>query len=103
MSSTHPSQDRVKPARSTRTALHRRHRVSHLTLRQSRDRHIDTLKRLEAGRGTNRFFAKAMILLTRHWAETPWNGRAELLQTADWLIRVGQRTGIGEHRCAPLI
>ena len=39
----------------------------------------------------NAFFDKAMILLTRYWAGTPWSGRAELLRTADWLIRVGAR------------
>jgi len=69
--------------------FHRQYRVSHHALRNGRERCIETLKRLGAGHGTNCFFDKAMILLTRYWAETPWNGRADLLQTADWLIRVG--------------
>jgi len=64
-------------------------RVSRSTLRIDREHHIEALKRLIDGRGANRFFDKAMILLTRHWAETPWSGRAELLQAADWLMRVG--------------
>ena len=66
----------------------RRH-VGRGTLRIDREHRIEALKRLVDGHGNNRFFDKAMILLTRHWAETPWNGRAELLQAADWLMRVG--------------
>ena len=74
---------------ATRKTVHRRSRVSHYALRNGRERCIQTLKRLGADRGTNSFLDKAMILLTRYWAETPWNGRADLLQTADWLIRIG--------------
>jgi hypothetical protein len=32
-----------------------------------------------------------MILLTRRWGETRWSGRAELLHTVDFLIRIGAR------------
>ena len=67
------------------------HRVSHYTLRNNRERCIEELKQLGAGCYTNGFFNKAMILLTRYWAKTPWSGRAELLRTADWLTRVGAR------------
>ncbi len=58
-------------------------------LRIDRGRCIVALERLINGHGSNRYFENAMVLLTRHWAETPWSGRAELLQAADWLIRVG--------------
>jgi hypothetical protein len=63
--------------------------VSRSTLRSDREHHIEALKRLVDDHGSNRFFDKAMTLLTRHWADTPWTGRAELLQAADWLMRVG--------------
>jgi hypothetical protein len=74
---------------TTRKTIFRQHHVSHSALRNGRDRCIETLRRVGAGSGANCFFDKAMILLTRCWAETPWRGRAELLQTAEWLIRVG--------------
>jgi hypothetical protein len=63
--------------------------VSHVVLRDLRDHYLDELKKLTAREGANRFTSKAMILLTRHWAETHWSGRADLLQAAHWLIRVG--------------
>ena len=80
----------------TRNAIHRGPRMSHRALRNDRERCIQTLQRLGVGRGANCFLDKAMTLLTRYWAETPWNGRAELLQSADWLIRVGAQTATGE-------
>ena len=85
--------------KKTRKTLHR---VSHDTLLNNREHCIEALKLLGAGRYTNGFFNKAMILLTRYWAKTPWSGRAELLRTADWLTRVGAR-GIpaSKSRCSP--
>lgn len=85
---------RASSPKSAGKACHRRKRVSHDALRDGRDRCIEALKRLGADRGTNCFFEKAMILLTRHWAKVPWSGRADLLQTADWLIRVGERESL---------
>jgi hypothetical protein len=80
---------RAHTPEAKRNTLHRRHRATHNDLRSTREQCVDALKRLIAARGSNRFFNKAMVLLTRIWAETPWNGRAQLLQTADWLIRIG--------------
>jgi hypothetical protein len=82
------SQRTHSPA-TKRKAFHSRHRATHNALRSNRERCIEILKRLDASRDTNLFFNKALILLTRYWAETPWSGRAKLLQTADWLIRIG--------------
>jgi hypothetical protein len=83
-----PSRRQHSPE-AKRNTLHRRHRATHNDLRSTRERCIDALKHLNATRGSNQFFNKALILLTRIWAKTPWNGRAQLLQTADWLIRIG--------------
>jgi hypothetical protein len=80
----------------TRRAIHRAPRMSHRALLNDRERCIQILQRLGGGRGLNSFLDKAMTLLTRYWAETPWNGRAELLQSANWLIRVGAQTAAGE-------
>jgi hypothetical protein len=78
---------RAGSSTTTRTVVRRR--ASRISLRTDREHCIGALKRLVDGHGTNRFFDKAMILLTRHWADTPWSGRAELLRATDWLIRVG--------------
>ena len=80
---------RASLPRTTRKTIRRRYRVSHSALRDDRERCIEALKRLGASRGTNCFFDKAMILLTRGWGKTRWSGRAELLHTVDFLIRVG--------------
>jgi hypothetical protein len=69
--------------------VQRGNRASHSALRDHRERCIEALRRLEVEGGTNSFFDKAMTLLTRHWVGTPWSGRADLLQTVDWLMRVG--------------
>jgi hypothetical protein len=65
-------------------------RVRHVVLRNLRDHYIDELKQRTASGGTNCFSDKAMILLTRHWANTNWNGRTGLLQAAKWLIHVSR-------------
>jgi hypothetical protein len=80
----------------TRKAIHRQPRMRHRALLNDRERCIQTLRRLGVGHGANSFLDKAMALLTRYWAETPWNGRAALLQSADWLIRVGAQTARSE-------
>ena len=82
---------RASLPKTTRKTIHRRYRVSHSALRNERERCIEALKRLAASRGTNCFFDKAMILLTRHWGETRWSSRAELLHTVDFLIGIGSR------------
>ena len=76
---------------TTRKTIHRRYRMSHSALRNDRERYIEALNRLGASGGTNCFFDKAMVLLTRGWGKTRWDGRAELLHTVDFLIRVGAR------------
>jgi len=81
----------VRVAQTVNKKIRRGNRASNGTLRDQRERCIEAVKRLEADAGTNCFFDKAMILLTRHWVATPRSGRADLLQTADWLIRVGAR------------
>jgi hypothetical protein len=82
---------RASLPKTTRKTIHRRYHVSHYALRSDRERCIEALKRLGASRGTNCFFDKAMILLTRRWGATRWSGRAELLHTVDFLIRIGAR------------
>jgi hypothetical protein len=82
---------RASLSKTIRKTIHRRYRVSRSALRNDRERCIETLKRLGASRGTNCFFDKAMILLTRRWGETRWSGRAELLHTVDFLIGIGAR------------
>jgi MFS family permease len=32
---------------------------------------------------------KAQLLLTAHWGRSTWAGRADILKTVDWLLRVG--------------
>lgn len=73
---------------TTQRMAHGRDRVSRSALRTGRERYREALKQLVKNHGANCFSDKATILLTRHWAETPWNGRADLLQAADWLIRL---------------
>jgi hypothetical protein len=82
-----------RPRRIRRTRLPKttRKRVSHSALRNDRERCVEALTRLGASGGTNCFFDKAMILLTQRWAETRWSGRAELLHSVDFLIRIGMR------------
>jgi hypothetical protein len=82
---------RASLSKTIRKTIHRRYRVSRSALRNDRERCIETLKRLGASRGTNCFFDKAMVLLTRRWGETRWSGRAELLHTVDFLIGIGAR------------
>jgi hypothetical protein len=48
-----------------------------------------------SGRESN-FTTNAEKLLTRWWATANWSARAELLKTADWLLRVEQRRDLGE-------
>lgn len=44
----------------------------------------------------SKFTTNAEKLLTRWWAAANWSARAELLKTADWLLRVEQHRGLGE-------
>jgi hypothetical protein len=48
-----------------------------------------------SGQGS-KFTANAEQLLTRWWATASWNARGDLLKTADWLLRVGERGGRDE-------
>jgi hypothetical protein len=72
--------------KATRSKIYRGRRVSRGVLRSHRDRYLNDLKRRALSGATNCFTDKAIILLTRHWAKTHWNGRAELLRAAHWLI-----------------
>jgi hypothetical protein len=90
----------VGRGKASRNGWHRQPRINQRVLRDHRASSIEALKRLDAVCGGNRFFDKAMVLLTRHWAESPWNGRAELLKAADWLIQVGARESSAPERDA---
>jgi hypothetical protein len=76
-------------SKATRKKSYRGRRVSHVVLRSRRDHYLDELKGHVSSDATNCFSDKAMILLTQHWAKTHWNGRADLLRAAHWLIRIG--------------
>jgi hypothetical protein len=75
--------------KATRSKIYRKRRVSRAVLRSHRDNYLDELKRRALCGATNRFSDKAIVLLTRHWAKTHWNGRADLLRAAHWLICIG--------------
>jgi hypothetical protein len=56
---------------------------------------IAALRRLGA---SSKFVDNAQQLLTRWWATANWNGREELLRTADWLVRLEHRRALATPR-----
>jgi hypothetical protein len=56
-----------------------------------RDRLIADIAALRARGGSSKFVDNAQQLLTRWWSRANWDGREELLRSADWLVRLEQR------------
>ena len=56
-----------------------------------RDRLIADIAMLRARGGSSKFVDNAQQLLTRWWSTANWDGREELLRSADWLVRLEQR------------
>jgi hypothetical protein len=88
-----PQRTRARLQQIRWMSTRRPRRLSHDELLDSRERFIDFLNGVGKAYGANHFFEKAMILLTRHWAAAPWAARGEILQTVDWLLRVGASGG----------
>jgi hypothetical protein len=79
---------KAKPARVPRSVR----RVSRAALIERRDHSIELLARLHVAPGEpGVLFDKARRLLTRHWSESSWRLRVDILRTAEWLIGVGSR------------
>ena len=69
-----------------------RHRVNDILAR--RDRLVAELAVLREQHGSPSSSAdKALTLLTRWWSNADWNGREELLNAADWLVRLEKVRG----------
>src|SRR5262249_56182714 len=43
----------------------------------------------------SRFIDNARQLLTRWWATANWNGREDLLRTAQWAVRIAKQEAVG--------
>src|SRR5262249_57101290 len=43
----------------------------------------------------SRFIDNARQLLTRWWATANWNGREDLLRTAEWAVRIAKQEAVG--------
>jgi len=56
-----------------------------------RERLIADIAALRDRGASSRFVDNAQQLLTRWWSTANWNGREELLRTADWLVRLEHR------------
>ncbi|HWV41957.1 hypothetical protein [Pseudorhodoplanes sp.] len=41
------------------------------------------------GEQRNALLDRAQALLTAHWGAAAWSSRARILETVDWLLRVG--------------
>ena len=56
-----------------------------------RDRLIADIAALRGRGPSSKFVDNAQQLLTRWWSTANWDGREELLRSADWLVRLEQR------------
>ena len=72
-----------------------------------RDRLIVQIRLLREGGAASRLTDNAEQLLTRWWSRANWHGREELLNTAEWLLRIADRqsrptssgaTNVAKHR-----
>jgi hypothetical protein len=58
-----------------------------------RERLVGELALLRQQGAASRFVDNAQQLLTRWWSGATWDGREELLKSADWLIRLEKNHG----------
>lgn len=69
-----------------------RQRINEILTR--RDRLVSELAVLRERHGSSSpSLDKALTLLTRWWSGADWNGREELLNAADWLVRLEKIRG----------
>jgi hypothetical protein len=74
-------------------------RIGREDLIERRDNCMADIQRLCAGGQASRALAgKARRLLTAHWATSSWRARANLLRTAEWLLRISRKAAA---TCAP--
>jgi hypothetical protein len=80
-------------AQKTRPAATKRpiKRIGRQEMIERRDRCMTEIAHHRDESIPNTFFAKARHLLTRHWYPSSWRARADILRSAEWLVRVGQK------------
>jgi hypothetical protein len=70
----------------TRRRQNSRHRIDNILAR--RDQLVAEVALLRDGGEASKLIDNAQQLLTRWWSAASWNGREELLKTADWLVHI---------------
>jgi hypothetical protein len=59
-----------------------------------RERLVGELALLRQQGAASKFIDNAQQLLTRWWSGASWDGRKELLKSADWLLRLEKSHGV---------
>jgi hypothetical protein len=82
---------RKAPTRRTTPTRRPIERIGRQEMIERRDRCMSRIAHHRDEATPNMFFAKARQLLTRHWYPSSWRARADILRTAEWLVRVGEK------------
>jgi hypothetical protein len=81
----------ASPARAARSVG----RISRLSMLERREGCLADIARLRSG-ASSPLLDKAQQLLTRYWWPASWRCRADVLRSAEWLVRIsGRNAGSG--------